>query len=118
MATPDPSPEPNPASPPDAAARVDGPVVARAYRKIMDKQELTRDERSALRRHEVEKEERQRWQHYGSIPQKHWRAMSGRQAKVINEQADRYGIPFGGAFINLSMVVKALHDFFADNALK
>jgi hypothetical protein len=97
---------------------VDGPVVARAYRKIMDKQELTRDERSALRRHEVEKEERQRWQHYGSIPQKHWRQMSGRQAKVINEQADRYGIPFGGAVINLSAVVKAIHNFFADNAQK
>ncbi len=44
--------------------------------------------------------------------------MSGRQTKVINEQAERYGIPFGGATINLPTVVRALHDFLADNAVK
>ncbi len=42
--------------------------------------------------------------------------MSGRQTKVINDQATRYGIPFGGASIDLPNVVKALHDFLADNA--
>jgi hypothetical protein len=42
--------------------------------------------------------------------------MSGRQTKVINEQARRYGIPFGGATINLPDVVRALHDFLAENA--
>jgi hypothetical protein len=44
--------------------------------------------------------------------------MSGRQAKVINEQAERYGIPFSGATVNLPAVVRALHNFLADNALK
>ncbi len=102
----------------DAAARVDADLVARAYRKVMDRQELTKPERAALKRHEREKEERLRWQYYGSIPQKHWRQMSGRQTKVINEQAERYGIPFGGATINLSSVVRALHDFLAENAQK
>ncbi len=42
--------------------------------------------------------------------------MSGRQAKVINEQADRYGIPFGGRVVDLSEVVKSLHNFLANNA--
>ena len=42
--------------------------------------------------------------------------MSGRQTKVINDQAARYGIPFGGASIDLPSVVKALHDFLAENA--
>ncbi len=109
-----------PAKPPsvNAVARVDADLVARAYRKVMDRQELTKAERAALRRHEKEKEERLRWQYYGSIPQKHWRQMSGRQTKVINEQAVRYGIPFGGPSINLSAVVRALHDFLADNAQK
>jgi len=102
----------------DAASRVDGELVARAYRKVMDRQELTQSERNALKRHEREKEERLRWQYYGSIPQKHWRQMSGRQTKVINEQAARYGIPFGGAKIDLPAVVRAMHDFLADNALK
>jgi hypothetical protein len=42
--------------------------------------------------------------------------MSGRQTKVMNEQADRYGTPFGGVFIDLTKVVKAWHDFLAENA--
>jgi hypothetical protein len=97
---------------------VDGDLVARAYRKFMDRQELTQAEREALKRHEKQKEERLRWQYYHSIPQKHWRRMSGRQTKVINEQAARYGIPFGGATIDLSAVVKGVHDFLAENAQK
>jgi hypothetical protein len=44
--------------------------------------------------------------------------MSGRQTKVINEQASRYGLPFGGPTINLPALARALHDFLADNALK
>ena len=102
----------------DAASRVDGELVARAYRKVMDRQELTQSERNALKRHEKDKEERLRWQYYRSIPQKHWRTMSGRQTKVINEQAARYGIPFGGAKIDLPAVIRAMHDFLADNAVK
>lgn len=105
-------------APPDAASRVDGPVLARAYRKTLNKEELTRDERQVLARHEKTKEERLRWQYYGSIPQKHWRTMSGRQTKVINEQAARYGLPFGGPTVNLPVLARALHDFLAENALK
>ncbi len=40
--------------------------------------------------------------------------MSGRQAKVLQEQAARYGIPFGGSTIDLPEVVRALHDFLAN----
>ncbi len=84
----------------------------------MNREELTREERAALKRHEKEKEERLRWQYYDAIPQKHWREMSGRQTKVINEQAQRYGLPFGGPTINLPALARKLHDFLADNALK
>ena len=97
---------------------VDQQLVARAYRKVMDKQELSKQESAALKRHEKEKEERLRRQFYAAIPQKHWREMSGRQTKVIHEQAARYNIPFGGATVNLPAVVHALHDFLADNATK
>jgi len=109
-----------PSAPPtaDASSSADREVLARAVRKVMDKQELTDKERAALKRHEKDKEERLRWQYYAAIPQKHWRQMSGRQTKVINEQAIRYGLPFGGATINLPAVARALHDFLADNALK
>ena len=60
-------------------------VVGIAYRKLMVGKELTVRERDALKRHEKEKEERLRWQFYGSIPQKHWRQMSGRPTQVLHE---------------------------------
>jgi hypothetical protein len=100
------------------AASLDRKQAAEVYRKVLAGQELTVREQTALKRFEKEKEERLRWQYYASIPQKHWREMSGRQAKVINEQALRYGIPFSGATINLPAVIRALHDFLADNAIK
>jgi hypothetical protein len=84
----------------------------------MDRKPLTREERAALARHEKAKEEKLRWQYYRSIPQKHWRAMSGRQTKVLNEQATRYGLPLGGATIDLPTLARAVHDFLADNARK
>lgn len=99
-------------------ASVDADLIARAVRKVMNREELTRPERAALQRHEKEKEERLRWQYYGSIPKKHWRQMSGRQTKVINEQAERYGIPFGGPTVSLPAVVRRFHNFLAENAYK
>ncbi|MCC7336839.1 MAG: hypothetical protein IT422_17250 [Pirellulaceae bacterium] len=95
-------------------------ILASAYRKIMagNKDELSREEDAAVKQFEKGKEERLRWQYYDSIPQKHWRAMSGRQAKVLIEQASRYGIPFGGAMVSLPKVVLALHDFLAENKHK
>jgi len=93
-------------------------VLARAVRKLTAGQEMTKVETDALKRHEKQREEELRWKYYRSIPQKHWRQMSGRQTKVLKEQAERYGIPFGGATINLPDVVKALHEFLATNAVR
>lgn len=73
-------------------------------------------ELAGLTRYERLVEERKRWQFYRTIPQKHWRSMSGRQARTINEQAVAYGIPFGGREVNLPDVVRAMHDFFARHA--
>ncbi len=93
-------------------------AASEAYRKVLAGQSLTSREQTLLKRVEKEKEERLRWQYYASIPQKHWRAMSGRQSKVLQEQADRYGLPFGGPTINLPTLARAIHDFLADNAQK
>ena len=92
--------------------------AARAYKKVMAGEKLSRSEQASLRKFEKEKEETLRWQYYKSIPQKHWREMSGRQAKVLYEQAERHGIPFGERTISLPDVVRALHDFFKRNAVK
>ena len=98
------STEPTPE--PDADVQQPAPVTKK----------LTREEKATARKAEKEQEEKQRWLYYASIPAKHWRTMSGRQAKVINEQAIRYGIPFDGAAINLAKVVRGIHNFLADNA--
>ena len=80
-----------------AAGNMDRKQAADVYRKVLAGQELTVREQTALKRFEKEKEERLRWQYYASIPQKHWRDMSGRQAKVINEQAGGARHPHTGA---------------------
>ena len=73
-------------------------------------------ESAALRRVERAYEEETRWKYYSQIPQSHWAKMSERQPKILAEQQERYGLPFGGAVINLPAVVKALHDFLAEHA--
>jgi hypothetical protein len=76
----------------------------------------SRREAAALARVEAQQEEARRWAYYRSIPQKHWREMSGRQTKVLHDQAELYGIPFGGATIDLPAVARRLHDFLAEHA--
>ena len=97
---------------------VDADLISTALRKVVNHQNLTQTERRALKRHEKAREEALRWRYYRTIPQKHWRKMSGRQAKVINEQASRYGLPFGGPVVDLPEFVRAFHDFLAASAQK
>jgi hypothetical protein len=79
----------------------------------------TREEASALRRFEAQREEEQRQAHYRDIPKKDWRVWSGRQDKVLLEQAERYDFPMlRGASIDLPAFAKRFHDFLADNARK
>jgi hypothetical protein len=115
--------KPKPAAAPpaptlSASDKLERETAARAYKKLMAGETLSRTEQAALRRFEKDKEETLRWQYYRTIPQKHWREMSGRQTKILQEQAQRYGIPFDGRTISLPNVVRALHDFFKRNAVK
>jgi hypothetical protein len=101
-------------NPATATGQLDQDLARSAIEKLKRRETPTTQEQRALNRLESEREERLRWQYYATIPQKHWRQMSGRQAKVINEQAQLYGIPFGGAVVNLPDVVRTLHDLLAD----
>jgi hypothetical protein len=99
----------------------DGPnpdILRRAIQKTVAKEELTIEERAALRAHQKIQEEETRWKYYETIPAKHWEQMSGRSTKVRNEQAARYDLPFGGAVISLPKLARALHDFLAKNKVK
>jgi hypothetical protein len=97
-----------------ASDKLDRDLARRAVEKIKAGEAPTAPEQRALKRLEKEREERLRWKHYTSIPQKHWVRMSGRQAKVINEQARLYRLPFGGAEVNLPDFVTAFHDLLAE----
>ena len=98
--------------------QIERELVARAMRKRSEGVAPTAKELAAVRRYEKAREEEQRWEHYRTIPKKHWRQMSGRQDRTLNLQAKTYGIPFGGRTIDLPVMVAALHDFLARNARK
>jgi hypothetical protein len=99
-------------------AQTDQKAAAEAYARLARGEKLSRRDQEALKRFERHREEELRWKFYHTIPQKHWRQMSGRQAKILYEQAERYGLPIGQAVIDLPKVVRALHDFLAANAHK
>ncbi len=88
-------------------------LAQRALQKRRLKQRPTREEERALRRVTKAAEEKQRWEFYASIPKKHYRSMSGRQTKTLNEQAELHGIPIGGDTIDLTALVRWIHDFLA-----
>ena len=87
-----------------------------AYSKVSRGETPTAQERAALDRYEKEKEDAPALAVLRLDSPKHWRAMSGRQTKVLNEQAATYGISFGGPVINLPTFVRQFHDFLARNA--
>ena len=107
-------PDPLPTQP-DAGDRE---LVAAALRKQRDGEKATPAEAAALRRYRQQTDEAARWQHYASIPKKHWVKLSGRQHKILDEQASRYAMPILGPTIDLAAVVRWLHDFLARNAQK
>ena len=96
--------------------KTDRDLAAMALAKRRRGERPNRRESAALRRLERAHEEESRWSCYHTIPQRHWRQMSGRQRKVFVEQAERYGIPFGERIVDLPKVVKALHDFLDQKA--
>ncbi len=108
----------NPATdrPPGEPVEAVGDALVRSAIAKQDRGETpTKNELRAFRRWQRERDERDRWRFYGAIPQKHWVRMSGRSCKVLREQSERYGIPFGERDINLAAVARALHDFLSSN---
>lgn len=96
-----------------AAEEADLALVQSALRKRQAGQPPNRSELAALKRYESQREEEQRWLYYRTIPQKYWRQMSGRQPRQLIDQASRYRLPIGGATIDLTKLIPALHDLLA-----
>lgn len=91
----------------------DAQLAVRALEKEAAGKKPTKREAAALARLDRARDDQLRAEHYRTIPQRDWLAWSGRQARTVNEQARRYGIPFGGRLVSLPDVVRALHDFFS-----
>lgn len=104
---------PQPASVSD---QIDRELAARALEKRKQGKTPTAQERAALRKLERARDLELREHHYRTLPKKLYCQWSGRQHKVVNEQAARYGLPLAGRTIDLPAVVRALHDFLAENA--
>lgn len=107
--------QPQPPGQSGAVDAIQRDLARAALQKRQRGETPTQQELRALRRVEKARREQLAWEIYGAIPKGHWVEMSGRQARTINEQAQRYGIPFGGRTISLPDVVRALHDFLAAN---
>lgn len=79
----------------------------------------TRRERDALRRVEKRREEDLRSEILLAVPRRFWVQSSGRHAKQVNDQSDRYGFPMlRGDSIDLAAFAKRFHDFLAENSRK
>jgi hypothetical protein len=96
----------------------DAALALAAAEKRRRGEKPSREETAALRRVQRAREEQLRQTHFAAVRKGEWQRWSGRQQKVLNEQAARYGIPIGEAVINLPDVVRWLHDFIAENAQK
>ena len=96
----------------------DRELVAAYLKKNRAGEKPSAQEAAAYRRYQKQIEDADRWRYYATIPKKHWATLSGRQHKVLDEQAGRYGIPILGSLIDLAAVARWLHDFLARNAQK
>lgn len=93
-------------------------LLQAAIRKRQAGQKLNRDEQRALDRAGRERDEQLRHEHYRTVPKKMWSLWSGRQHKVLAEQAITYGLPIDGPTIDLPRVVRWLHEMLATNGRK
>lgn len=100
-------------------SKADEALVRLAMGKEWAGEVLTGEESRALRRWEKAEWEKTCWKVYGSVPKKHYRELSGRQDKVINQQADRYGLSaLLGPTVDLGKLLRQFHDFLAKHWLR
>lgn len=84
-----------------------------ALGKIKRGENPARDENAALRRVQLAVDEKKKWALYRAIPQADWCKLSGRQRKVVRDQARKLNLPMGAESIDLAVLLPALHDLFS-----
>jgi len=101
-----------------ASERIERQLAAAALRKVQAGQVPSSQERAALKRLEKAQEAQRRWRYYRTCPKKDYREMSGRSARVLIDQAKRYGMPIAGRTVDLAALLSWLHDFLATNSTR
>lgn len=74
---------------------------------------LKREEQRAIAKFQSDQDEASRRQHYAAVPKKDYVRLSGRQHKVLDEQAILYDLPIDGPEIDLGRVLRRFHDILA-----
>lgn len=98
--------------------RIQRQLAALAIEKVRGGQQPTSREEAALRRLEIARDERQRWLHYRAVPKGDYVRLSGRKHSVLNNQADRHGIPLRGRTVDLQAVLHWVHDLLGRHGQK
>ena len=94
---------------------LDQRLAAAAIEKARRGEKPSKEEARALRRFETAKEERDREKYYRTIPKRHFLAMAGRQATVINQMGLTWDMPVLGRTVDIYQVIRWLYDFLATN---
>lgn len=81
-------------------------------------EKLSHREAALLDRHERSVDAERRRRIYATIPQRDWIELSGRQAKVLNEQELVYGVPVGRANIDLRSIARWIHEAIKDGRVQ
>jgi hypothetical protein len=88
--------------------------AALALQKQGRGEKLSRDEENALKKLREARDKSERERLCSRVPKKVYREWSGhRQHKVLDEQAERYGLPVLGDTVDIRAVIKWLHEFLA-----
>lgn len=77
---------------------------------------LSKQERRALDKVRSHAEELKRWEYYRSVPKGHVVTMLGRQRKVVDSWATRFGMPVLGRVVDLTELLNWLGTFLVDNS--
>lgn len=93
-------------------------LVQSALAKKRSGHKLKQAEQRAIDRYQRDEDVRASQRHYAALPKKLWVEWSGRDHRVLLDQAATYGLPLSGETISLPAFAKAIHDFLAANTHK
>lgn len=93
-------------------------LAAEALRKQKEGKTPSVREEAALRKVRASQENAVFERLVREVPKETYKRWTGRQSKVLLEQADRYGLPLGEKKINVPELCRAIHDFLAKNKFR